>query len=1838
MGKIIKKSFCLLLSCFLFVTTFGLPTLTVLAESDTSEVSEVVPEGTFKEQNTTSLSNYVSKSANGSINSDQGKVTLSKLGGDHHAIADLDVMYKSFVYEADVVLKDYETGGAVGLSLYRNKDNVTQDGWFGANYILDEGRMRFFRVNAAAGLVDNGADIKGLDGSNHLRLEVNEKGEYQYTISNAIQEQTISGTIDGWYGAYLGLLTFNAEAEFSNVKVTNLSGETPLYFNAEQTNVSNTNGDHGVYLEALKGRLLKNFSFETDARVTGNVGEGSGALLLGYDESNPTSLWTGINFHKNANVTKIFGSQTEAHDHSADDFDMDNNIHLYVSVNDAGDVVYRAIDSDGTVNQGTSKISNWNGAYLGLLTFSSEVNFYNTRVVNFDGGLDNTGSLFVSDLSGLQAKSGNWSTDYNGLKGSIDSDGDAILLSDTTAGDCVYETDVKFNEKRGAASLIIHSDSDDMSNRHMYVANLNGQTGEARLFKFEQSRGANGVYNNATLDLANSKVISLNDKNEYHLKVVSIGKHFVYYINGELVINTADYTADSVSAETVKAHHGQNDAILEGKMGLMTWNGNVSYQNVKVTTIDDSNTPQLDNLTIANASKDIDKQIAFMKGQYVYLGYVKNNVGSVSLNAVSHNGSKVTVTNAIGEECDINNLPVSLGENIYTLEVRNGNAKVVYKVQLHRCQPDATYYNEDYRGQYHYSVKDGWGNDPNGMVYYKGVYHLFYQFYDAPTWGPMHWGHATSKDLIHWEEQPIALYPDEYGTMYSGCAVIADHDTAPGVFAQGEEGIVLLITTNGTNGGDGQRIIMAYSKDGKTWQKKEDAKVILDWTEDDSDTLTEHKSAFRDPKVFRYDNKWFMVVAGGPLRIYSSDNLIDWSLESAYRDLHTECPDLYPIQYSESDGTITTKWVLDRGGRYYKVGDFRKVDGKYRYIPDNNYVAAWYKDEDPNDLNRVTNYKGDSSWENGTLVDGIMNFGSDYYAAMTYYVQDFGTKDNVTVPRLIAINWMNTWDDYCTVVANKTGNEVFNGTYNLQVELGLVKDENGNYLLKQTPIKEYESLRQAANFDGTVEVTPDNTLFDDFNQSSYEIVANFKPKAGTSEVGFNVRVGDGQKTVVKYNFDTETISIDRSQSGILLSSKFAQVHSQNNVTKNADGSIDLHLYVDRSSVEVYSANDTVSGADQIFPNATSNGLQVFSVGGNATADIAIYPLATIWDKETPSEPTAINANKKNLDMYVGDQETVSVWASPVDFVGDVDLQATCDNDDVVGVAMEKDKVMITAKAKGKATITVTSKKYPNLSTTIDVNVRNNNFNTNIKDFVNVNGNWYIDDEELIVSNTGANDIYMGNEAMHQPGYIVEADMKFTKGLINLFIASSSTNPFADGGAYSVQLDGDVVRLFRFGVDGDIASTATGIAMNDGNYHHVKVIKSANKIAVLIDGTEVCSKELDASTLASYFTKNAYVGLGLWDGDLSVKNFIVTQDADYSKVDAAIASQPNNLSDYVQDSVDALKDAIAAVVKDKDITEQDVVDAYAQAILDAIKALQYKPADYTKVDEAKAKVPSDLSSYTEESVKALEDALNAVEADKNITEQTTVDAYAEAIEKALNSLTYKPADYTKVDEAKAKVPSDLSSYTEESVKALEDALNAVEANKNITEQATVDAYADAINKAIEGLVKKIISYKVIEGEGETFVKESEKDISIRIDHEYTENVKVEVDDQKVDKVHYKVTKGSTIITFDDMYLNTLAVGTHHVKVTFEDGIATTTLVIKEQTKDDKKENETPVKDDNKKNDSTSNNQETVKSTVKAENKQDVKKVKTGDDENIIGIALLLLGSLVVLTYIRKKKIE
>ena len=442
----------------------------------------------------------------------------------------------------------------------------------------------------------------------------------------------------------------------------------------------------------------------------------------------------------------------------------------------------------------------------------------------------------------------------------------------------------------------------------------------------------------------------------------------------------------------------------------------------------------------------------------------------------------------------------------------------------------------------------------------------------------------------------------------------------------------------------------------------------------------------------------------------------------------------------------------------------------------------------------------------------------------------------------------------------------------------------------------------------------------------------------------------------------------------------------------------------------------------------------------------------------------------------------------------------------------------------------------------------------------------------------ANDLLFESGTVNAIGgsIITMQTIKVDGGYVKVDTSQVSDDGWTDGlyACGSIEISSGTVdiisnRVGIFATGTGHPNPTTGIKITGGN------IDVSAKLYGMCSGNNTYKKDVYIETTGTIDFKDSSIGIALANGNLTIKKGNV------------ILKEGNRL--YVKSNTQG--------------------------------TVTIEKADYTKVNEAKSKVPADLSVYTDESVKALQGALAAVVEDKDVTEQIAVNGYATSIENAIVGLKYKSADYTKVNEAKAKVPSDLSIYTDESVNALKDALALVEDGKNITEQATVDGYADAINKAIEGLVKKPIIYKVIEGEGGTFVKKSGKDISIRIDHEYTENVKVEVDGKEVDKVHYKVTKGSTIITFDDMYLNTLAVGTHHVKVTFKDGYATTTLIIKEQTKNN-----------NEKKDTISNNQE----IVKAENKKEVKKVNTGDNTNIVGITLLLVGSLIVLIYLNKKK--
>ncbi len=246
------------------------------------------------------------------------------------------------------------------------------------------------------------------------------------------------------------------------------------------------------------------------------------------------------------------------------------------------------------------------------------------------------------------------------------------------------------------------------------------------------------------------------------------------------------------------------------------------------------------------------------------------------------------------------------------------------------------YYNEKHRPQFHFSPEANWMNDPNGMVYHEGEYHLFYQYYpEATVWGPMHWGHAISEDLVHWEHLPIGLYPDSLGWIFSGSAVVDKNNTS-GFGKNGKDPLVAIFSHHSqpiekTGSDKFQYQSIAYSNDkGRTWTMYEGNPVVPNPGIRD----------FRDPKVIWHDQtqKWIMTVTAlDHIKFYASSNLKNWDYLSDFgktvgsHDGVWECPDLFPLV----DDLGQKKWVLLQNmnpgnpnggsGCQYFIGDF---DGK----------------------------------------------------------------------------------------------------------------------------------------------------------------------------------------------------------------------------------------------------------------------------------------------------------------------------------------------------------------------------------------------------------------------------------------------------------------------------------------------------------------------------------------------------------------------------------------------------------------------------------------------------------------------------------------------------------------------------------------------------------------------------------------------------------------------------------------------------------------------------------------------------------------------------------------------
>lgn len=487
-------------------------------------------------------------------------------------------------------------------------------------------------------------------------------------------------------------------------------------------------------------------------------------------------------------------------------------------------------------------------------------------------------------------------------------------------------------------------------------------------------------------------------------------------------------------------------------------------------------------------------------------------------------------------------------------------------------------YTEPHRPQFHFTPPKNWMNDPNGLLYADGTYHLFYQHnpYDS-VWGSMSWGHATSPDLLHWEHRPIALMEEGPVQMWSGSAV-RDEANTTGLGRSGDGPLVAIYTQRDEGPPEHQTQAIAYSNDlGRTWTKYRN-NPVLDIGSD----------AFRDPKVFWYEpgDKWVMAVVIATQRVvqfYESRDLKSWALMSTFGPEGApdsgiwECPELFEAPVIGAPGE--TRWVLavavanavaGATGAQYFVGHF---DGR-RFINEN---AA----DEPLWIDRGTDFFALQAWNGIPETDG----------------------------RNIWIGWAYTWR-----YGFGTPTDPWRGAMSVPREVGLVATPDGPRLT-QKPVREIETLRGRS-------VSLRDVLFDaghdpldgiELNSKALDIEATFQIR-GARRFGLRVLQSGSEHTEIGYDHRLDEMYVNRRHSGATgFADEFID-HLWAPLPPGEDERVTMRILVDHSIVEVFSGDGTRVITARVFPGRGSDGVSLFTDGDDVKIEsLTIHEMNSVWE-------------------------------------------------------------------------------------------------------------------------------------------------------------------------------------------------------------------------------------------------------------------------------------------------------------------------------------------------------------------------------------------------------------------------------------------------------------------------------------------------------------------------------------------------------------------------------------------------------------------------------------------------
>jgi len=465
-----------------------------------------------------------------------------------------------------------------------------------------------------------------------------------------------------------------------------------------------------------------------------------------------------------------------------------------------------------------------------------------------------------------------------------------------------------------------------------------------------------------------------------------------------------------------------------------------------------------------------------------------------------------------------------------------------------------------YRPYFHFTPLSGWMNDPNGLVFYDHEFHLFYQHYpDSTVWGPMHWGHAVSKDLLKWDHLPIALFPDSLGYVFSGSALVDSTNTS-GLGSAENPPMLAYFTYHqmedmeaGKTGYQSQGV--AYSLDkGRTWEKYSKNPIL---------TFPEIKD-FRDPKVFYHhtSKQWVMVIGSGDhYKFYNSKNLLDWTYASSFgKEIETkgvwECPDLFPLPFAGKDIWVMITSVNDGGpnggsSTQYFLGDF---DGQ-RFTLNEHYMQGRFP-----------------LW---------LDFGKDNFAGITW------SGIPATDGRRIFIGWMSNWQ-----YAQKVPTKDWRGAMTIPRILSLVQTEDG-IRIKSEPVN-LSKKEGNLNADKRSQVS---------SLSSTPLVIDFSKKGATvsnrlslypineeSNVLLEFSNVLNEKVTLRYHQDS--FYFDRHSSGFTKFSPHFAAQIQQAPRFSDSDTLHLNLLLEPASIEIFADSGLTTMTNIFFPSTPFHQLKI----------------------------------------------------------------------------------------------------------------------------------------------------------------------------------------------------------------------------------------------------------------------------------------------------------------------------------------------------------------------------------------------------------------------------------------------------------------------------------------------------------------------------------------------------------------------------------------------------------------------------------------------------------------------